>query len=194
MVLVSFILVTGFAAATGLLIIKARSELRGTLPVIAGAYPITAFTNNALPLLLVKGPALQAAPSEEVRDKFMADSFEMLLSSPGIADAVAKLGQDSSTTLLAFLTPGNNWFGGAHRDFRQARVNVLIFAIKSPIVYNGNNFREFRKSWQINQMIRAEEASYDRFMSGLDPVAGEITTEPYDPRMEERIDFLLSGL
>ena len=36
--------------------------------------------------------------------------------------------------------------------------------------------------------------SGDRLATGLDPAGGKITTEPFQDRMEERIDFFLSGL
>lgn len=188
-VLLSFLLVLGLAAGTGLLIIETRAATRQTIPVIAGSYAIP----GRVPLLMVKGPALQAAPAQKTREAFMAKGFEMLLASPRLTQALAKLELAEDCTLLAFLAPGHNWFD-THLDFQQARVNVFIFCLETPVDYKGDNFQEFRRNWRITRLLRAEEMSYDRLAKGLDPVAGEVTIEPFKERMAERVDFLLSGL
>jgi protein-S-isoprenylcysteine O-methyltransferase Ste14 len=194
-VLISFLLVLGLAVATGLLLISARAVTRNTLPVIVGAYPLTDDqSRRRLPLLLVKGPALQAAPAEVIRNEFMAKCFEMLVASPGLAAALGQAKLAATTTLLVFFTPGDNWYGGAHRDYRQAQVNALIFCVKSPVAFRGDNFREFRRNWRITHFVRAENMSYDRLEKGFDPVADKITLKPARERLGERINFLLSGL
>jgi protein-S-isoprenylcysteine O-methyltransferase Ste14 len=193
-IFVSLILVVTIAVSSGLMIIKGKSVLRNSLPVIVGDYPLTDHSPAQIPLLMVKGPALQAAPSEKVRDEFMANSFAMLLASPKIKTALKQVDLETGSTLLAFLTPGRNWYSGAHRDYRQAKINVFIFCLKNPIAFTGDNFREFRRSWQITHLIRVEGMSGDRLAAGLDPAGGKITTEPFQDRMEERIDFFLSGL
>lgn len=193
-ILLSFLLVVGLAVSSGLLIIKAKVATRNTLPVITGDFHLLGHMPAKLPLLMVKGPALQAAPAEKRRTDFMGKSFEMLLSSPKIAGALQELDLAGGYTLLVFLTPGSNWYSGAHLDYRRAKMESFIFCIKTPVRFSGENFREFRRSWQITHLIRAEEMSYGRFERGLDPVEGKISTEPFQERMEERIDFFLSGL
>lgn len=188
-ILLSFLLVVGLATGGGLLIIKLRAATRQTIPVIIGSSAIP----GRVPLLLVKGPALQAAPAQKIRDEFMAKAFEMLVASPRLALALEKLALTEDHSLLVFLTPGRNWFD-THLDFEQARVDILIFCLKTPVAYQGDNFREFRLNWRITQLVKAEEVSHDRLAQGLDPVAGEITFEPFAERMDERVDFLLSGL
>ncbi len=193
-IFISFSLVVTIAVSSGLIIIKGKSWLRNTLPVIAGDYPLTDHTHVKIPLLMVKGPALQAAPSEERRNAFMRNSFAMLLSSPKIREALTQVDLEAGSTLLAFLTPGRNWYSEGHRDYRQAKVNAFIFCVKSPVAFKGDNFREFRRNWQITSLIRIEGLSGDRLAAGLDPTGGKITTEPFQDRMAERIDFFLSGL
>ncbi|MEN8135925.1 MAG: isoprenylcysteine carboxylmethyltransferase family protein [Thermodesulfobacteriota bacterium] len=193
-IFVSFILVVTIAVSSGLMIIKGKSLLRNSPPVIVGDYPLTDHIPAQIPLLMVKGPALQAAPSEKVRSDFMARIFAMLLTSPKIKGALKQVDLETSSTLLVFLTPGRNWYRGGHRDYRQAKLNAFIFCLKSPVAFKGDNFREFRRNWQISSLIRVEEMSADRLAAGLDPAGGKITTEPFRDRMEERIDFFLSGL
>ena len=192
-VFLSFLLVLLMAGSSGLLIIKGKAAARNTLPVISGNYRLTDHIPDKLTLVMVKGPALQAAPSERVRTEFMEKSFRMLLSSPKITGAIKELELDDDYTLLAFLTPGSNWFS-THNDSRLAKVEAFIFCIKSPIVFNGDNFKDFRRNWQITHLIRAKEMSYGRIEEGQDPTEGKITTEPFKKRMEERVDFFLSGL
>lgn len=192
-ILLSFLLVLGLATGGGLLIMEIRAATRQSIPVIAGSYVIPARIQAHVPLLMVKGPALQAAPVDKIRDEFMARGFEMLLASPRLSQALDKPEQTEGYTLLAFLTPGPNWYN-AHLDFQQAQVDVFIFCLETPVYYQGDNFQEFRRNWRITQLVRAEEMSYDRLAKGLDPVAGEITIEPFKERMAERVDFLLSGL
>lgn len=193
-VFISFTLVVTIAVGSGLLIIKGKSVFRNTLPVIVADYPLTGHTPAQIPFLMVKGPALQAAPSEERRDAFMTNSFTMLLSSPKIRAALKQADLEAGSTLLAFLTPGRNWYSEGHRDYRRAEVDAFLFCIKSPVAFTGANFREFRRSWQITSLIRIEGLSGERLAAGLDPAGGKITTEPSQDRMEERIDFFLSGL
>ncbi|MEN8143070.1 MAG: isoprenylcysteine carboxylmethyltransferase family protein [Thermodesulfobacteriota bacterium] len=193
-ILLSFLLVVGLAGSSGLLIIKAKTVTRNTLPVITGDFQLLGHVPDKIPLLMVKGPALQAAPAEKIRTEFMEKSFEMLLSSPKIAGALKELDLADDYTLLVFLTPGSNWYSTAHLDYRRAKLESFIFCIKTPVAFSGENFREFRRSWQITHLLRANEMSYGRFERGLDPAEGEIITEPFKARMEERIDFFLSGL
>ncbi len=192
-VLLSFLLVLLLAASSGILIIKGKAAVRNTLPVISGNYRLNDHIPDKLPLLMVKGPALQAAPSENVRTGFMEKSFKMLLSSPKISGELRKLDLTDDYTLLAFLTPGSNWFS-THGDSRLARVEAFIFCIKTPVVFTGNNLKDVRRNWQVTHLIRAKEMSFGRIEEGLDPVEGKITSEPYKERMEERVDFFLSGL
>ena len=192
-VLLSFLLVLGLATGGGLLIIKIRAATRQSIPVITGSYALPHRTPDQVPLLMVKGPALQAAPVEKIRDEFMTRGFEMLLASPRLTQSLEKLELTEGSTLLAFLTPGPNWYD-AHLDFQQAQVDVFIFCLETPVDYKGDNFREFRRNWRITQLVRAEEMSYDRLVKGLDPVAGKVAIEPFKERMTERVDFFLSGL
>jgi hypothetical protein len=123
----------------------------------------------------------------------METSFKMLLASPKITGELRELALTDDYTLLAFLTPGSNWFR-THGDSRLAKMEAFIFCIKTPVTFSGNNFRDFRRNWQITHLVRAKEMSYGRIGEGLDPAEGEITTEPFKERMEERVDFFLSGL
>lgn len=193
-ILISLILVSGFAVSTGLMIIKINGAARNTLPVIVGDYSLANHSTAQIPMLMVKGPALQAAPSGKTRNEFMDKGYAMLLSSPGVSEALKQVALDDNSTLLAFLTPGDNWYSGAHRNYRKAQLNAFIFCIKSPIAFNGENFKEFRRNWQITHLIKAEGMSYSRREAELDPVGGDIVTEPFHERMGERIDFFLSGL
>ncbi|HSH12846.1 MAG TPA: methyltransferase [Desulfurivibrionaceae bacterium] len=192
-VLLSFLLVIGLASGGGLLIIKIRAATRQSIPVITGSYALPDRMPDRVPLLMVKGPALQAAPVDKIRDEFMARGYEMLLASPRLTRALEKLELTEGSTLLAFLTPGPNWYED-HLDFQQAEVDVIIFCLETPVDYKGDNFREFRRNWRITQLVRAEEMSYGRLTNGLDPVAGKVAIEPSKERMTERVDFLLSGL
>jgi protein-S-isoprenylcysteine O-methyltransferase Ste14 len=191
---ISFPLVLVMATAAGLMIIELRAEFRNSVPAMAGAYPLAGPSPAVIPLLLIKGPALQAAPIEKIRNRFMAQSLEMVLSSGKIRKTVGQLDPDRNSTLLVFPTPGRNWYGNTHRENRRAAVDVIIFCVNSPIPYRGDNFREFRRNWRISHLIKVEDLSPERLRTGLDPAGGGITTKRFQPRMEERIDFFLSGL
>lgn len=193
-IMISFVITSLLAFSSGYLIIKGKTITRNSLPVITGTYPLANHSPAAIPLLMVKGPALQAAPSDQIRNAFMARSFTMLLASPKIASALKKVAVDDDLTLLAFLGPGRNWYRGNHRNFGPVQVNAFIFCVKSRSNFTGGNFREFRQNWRITHLIRAEGMTNDRLTEGLDPTGGEVTIEPYLARMEERIDFFLSGL
>jgi protein-S-isoprenylcysteine O-methyltransferase Ste14 len=192
-VALSFLLVIGLAIGSALSIMRIREASRQSLPAISGAYRLPGRQPDRLPLLLIKGPAMQAAPSEQVRDRFMARTFELLHSSARLAAAIRTLPPADDQTLLVFPLPGRNWYD-SHLDFRRAEINLFIFCVESPVVYRGDNFQEFRRHWQITRVLRATDLSYGRLAAGLDPVAGKIDTEPFGERMAERIDFFLSGL
>lgn len=193
-VLFSFLLMLALAVSSGLLIIKVNASTRNTLPVISGTFLLPDHSPETLPLLMVKGPALQAAPSEQKRTAFMEKTFAMLFSSPKITTALKNLPLTDDHTLLAFLTPGSNWYSTAHLDYRRAEMDIFLFCVKTPIAFTGNNFTEFRSNWQITHLVRVEEMSYGQLEKELDPAAGKVSTEPFKKRMEERVDFFLSGL
>ena len=193
--LVSFILVVILSATSGLLIIRVKENTRNSLQVISGIYHGKSSTHDVdIPLMMVKGPALQAAPSEARRSEFMQMAFKMLLSSQIISKELEKLLPDENHTILAFPTPGSNWYSGAHRDFRRTQLDFILFLVRSPVHFTGHNFKEFRKKWEISQMLQVKDMSYGRIEQGLDPAEGPVIRHPYEQRMEERVNFLLSGL
>lgn len=199
----SFILVVGFAIGSGFAIQRIRSSLRETIPVIEGTLLASTEAQSTIRLLMVKGPALQASPSAKQRDEFMKKLFEALRAFNKIRAAVEKLDIDGDVTLLAFLTPGTEWHEEHHRGYQTAQVNVFILVLKTPVPYMGDNFGEFRENWQPLKVIRAYDMIYGRMEARQDPVAGEVITrgpppgmivKQFSDRMEERVDFFLSGL
>ncbi|MFO7607063.1 MAG: isoprenylcysteine carboxylmethyltransferase family protein [Desulfurivibrionaceae bacterium] len=190
----SFCLVLTMATVTGLLILELRSAFRTSLPAVTAAYPLPGRGADAVPLLLVKGPALQAAPVERVRNRFLENCLEMVLASEKVRNGLAGIEPGGNSTLLVFPTPGRNWYSAAHRDSSRAEVDLLIFWVKSPVPYRGGNLRQFRRNWRIDRLLRVENMSYGRLRAGLDPVTGRTRKERFMPQMEERIDFFLSGL
>lgn len=189
----SFLVVIFLSLTTGFLIKEIRAEFRTTLPALEGTLELSGNTRN-VKFLMIKGPVLQAAPVEKIRTQYMEKIFAMVTSSSRIKQALYQLDIKGSDTLLIFLTPGSNWYSGAHRDYTRAKVNAYILDMKTSVPFTGNNFREFRDHWQIKHVIRAENMSYGRMESGLDPVEGEVTVEQPQGREEERITFFLSGL
>lgn len=189
----SFLLVVSLSIATGFLIKEVRAEFRNSVPAVAGAVELSG-DKKKVKFIMVKGPALQAAPFEKIRSQFMGRTFEMLTSSSKIKQALSQLNIGENETLLAFITPGSNWYSGVHKDHVQAKINAMIFNIKTPVQFTGNNFRRFRKSWQITHLIRAEDVNYGRMESGQDPVEGEVMVQQPPSNIEDRIDFFLSGL
>lgn len=200
----SFVLVMGFALGSGFLIQHTRSAYRRSLPAIQADLPLLPDESRSVPLLMVKGPVLQASPRPSMKKEQMGKYFETLTASRAIREAVGKMEVGPDFTLLAFLTPGSNWHDGhAHHDYREARIDVFILVVQSPVAFNGRNFSEFRKNWRIYKNIRAPEMNYGRMEAGLEPVEGQIavngppwgrTIDFFNKRMEERVDFFLSGL
>lgn len=200
---VSFVVIMGVSVAGGILIQGIKSALRNTIPVREGRLALSGETAKAVRFMMIKGPAFQGMPSWEKRDRFMEKVFEALTSSEKIRQAVSRFELGDGHTVLAFLTPGSNWYHGGHGDYRMARMNAFILIAATPVRYEGDNFREFRRNWQILKLIRAAEMNYGRMEAGQDPVEGEVVTSgppwgaaarPFQERMEERIDFFLSGL
>ena len=152
---------------------------------------------------MVKGPVLQASPSKKMRDQFMKKIFEMLTFSPRIRQVVSQFDLGEEHVLLVFLTPGSNWHSGIHGDYRKAKVNAFIVVLQTPVLYTGNNFMAFQKNWQILKLIRVQEMSYAKMEAGLYPTEGKVlvtgppfgkVVESFQDKIEERINFFLSGL
>lgn len=193
-VIISFLIVLSLSIGTGFLIKEIRAEFRNRLPVLEGALELSDGSTNKVKFLMIKGPVLQAAPFEKIRSQYMEKIFEMLTSSSKIKQVLTQLNIEDDNTLLVFLTPGSNWYSGAHRDYSKAKINAFILSMKTPVQFTGNNFREFRDNWQITHLIRAKEMSYGRMESGQDPVEGEVIVKQPQSRAEERVKFFLSGL
>ena len=192
-IITSFLAVVSLSIGIGFLIKEIRAEFRNTLPVIEGTLELSDNIRK-VKFLMIKGPVLQAAPVEKIRTQYMEKIFAMVTSSSKIKQALNQLNIEEDNTLLVFLTPGSNWYSGAHRDYSRAKVNAYVVNMKTPVQFTGNNFRKFRDNWQITHLIRAEDMSYGRMESGQDPVEGGVAVEEPQGREGERIKFFLSGL
>ena len=202
-VTLSFFLMVDAAVGCGFLIREIRQVSRNTIPVMEGSFPLSSEKKGSQEFLMVKGPALQADLSKEKRDEAMQKIMELMISSGKIKEAVEQFGLFDTRTLLVFPTPGSNWHSGVRGNYKTAKVNVFMLIIQSSVPFTGNNFAEFRKNWQILKVIVAQDLSYELAKTGMDPVAGEvriigpppgIVNQAFQDKMEERIDFFLSGL
>jgi len=199
----SFLLVLGAAIGGGFVVQEIKSSLRKTIPVIEGTFTLSGKMRPAIRLLMVKGPALQASPFTREREEFMKKHYEALRSSKKIRASLEQLDVREDFTVLAFLTPGLDWHEAHHRGYQTARVNVFLLVLRTPVPYEGTNFGKFRENWQLFKIIYAYDMCYGRMEEGQDHVAGEVITrgppwdmamEPFKSRMEEQVDFFLSGL
>ncbi len=199
----SFFLVVATAVGSGFLIQEIRRASRNTIPVMEGSFPSSSEKKGSQKFLMVKGPALQAAPSKEKRDEAMQKIMGLMISSGKIRKAIDQFDLSDTRTLLVFPTPGSNWHSGVHGDYKTAKVNLFMVILQTPVPFTGSNFAEFSKNRQILKVIKAQDLSYERTKAGQDPVAGEVTimgpapgmvNQTFEDKMEERIDFFLSGL
>lgn len=197
----SFILVLGFAIASGFGIQWVRTTARQTIPCIQSPKTPTG-TAAVIDVIMVKGPAMQAAPFEKARTEFMDKQFKALMASERVDKLLGSLGLGENNAVLVFLTPGRNWHDQMDRHDSN-KVNLFILILKAPVKFNGNNFGEFRRSWEILKGVRVEDFSYQSFADGKDPAEGEIKDlgppqrgipEFQRARFEERVNFFLSGL
>lgn len=199
----SFLTVLSLSIGSGFLIQATRAAYQNTIPAIEGSLQLSDGGNQKVKLLMIKGPALQAAPLEKRRTLFMAKVFEMLLSSDKIKQALKHYDFEEHHTLLTFITPGSNWYGGDHENEQTATVNAFIFITQTPMPYH-NNFSEFRKNWQILKQIKVPGMCYGRLASGQDPVSGKVVVSgpptpevgqgTFQKKVQERISFFLSGV
>ncbi len=199
----TLVIVIGISLGTGFLIQKMRAEFRNTIPVIEGSMELPGNGADKVELVMVKGPLLQAAPSDEIRDRMIEKFFEMLVSSTSIKQKINSLNLEKDHVLFAFLTPGSNWHSGDHRDYRSARVNAFIFIVQTPQTFTEDNFAEFQENMQVLKLVVVQEMGYQETEGGLEPVIGEIRvvgpplgieSKYFKSRMDERIDFFLSGI
>jgi len=196
----SFILVIGFALASGFLIQWFRAESRQSIPCIQLEVTIPE-TANKVDLIMVKGPALQAVPYEKDRTKFMAKEFNALLGSARINRILASIEMDEDISILVFLTGGSNWHDNLKR-YDLSKVNLFILVLKTPVKYNGYNFGEFRSRWQILNLIQAHDFYYEAFRQGHEPAGGDVEIlgppdgtipEAQRAKIEERVNSFLKG-
>ncbi|MBI5778892.1 MAG: isoprenylcysteine carboxylmethyltransferase family protein [Planctomycetes bacterium] len=198
---VSGILVISFAIASGFFIQWVRAETRQTIPCIQAKKTFTG-SSAEVDLIMVKGPAMQAAPFEAGRTEFMDKQFQALMASAKINKLLGYLGLGEKDTVLVFLTPGKNWHDQMGRHDSN-KVDLFILVLNTPVKYNGANFSQFRRAWAIRKAVFVDDFSYQAFKEGKDPAQGEMTI-PGPPRgefpeflrvkFEERVDFFLSGL
>ncbi len=200
---ISFLLIVGISTGGGFLIKGVRPEFRSTIPVVGGVLMPSDAGAGTVKLLMVKGPVFQASPFQWGRDQFMEKAFEMLASSQKIKQALSRFDLGGGHTLLVFLTPGSKWHGGSRRDDRTVSVNAFILVMRTPVVFTGDNFKEFRKNRRILKLIQAREMRFGRLEAEQDSVEGEVTVsgpsfgtadESFQRSMEERIWFFLSGI
>ncbi len=198
----SFVIITGISIVSGSMIQKVKTDMRNTIPVKIGQYYLSDDISKSINLIMVKGPVLQASPSNKMREQFMDKYFEMLVSSKDIRETLGQYNIDNSHSLIVFLTPGSNWYG-EKIEYETSKVNVFIYIIKTPINYTNNNFKEFRKNWQLLKLVIVRDMSYENTKMEEDRNKYEIETkgppfgmiaDKFQERMEKRIDFFLSGL
>jgi hypothetical protein len=201
-VILSGLLVASIAIGSGLLIMEMRYAFRCRIPVVEAALTLEDGTSRTVPLLAVKGPALQASPSTRMREQFFGELTEDLLSSSRLAEALGEFDLTEEHTLLAFFTPGSDWHSGFHRDAGTASVDAFILVLRTPVPYIGDNFDQLRKNWQIQKLVQIREVARDRQVDSVSeekgwsvqgPPWGAIAP-PFQRRMEDRVRFFLSGL
>ena len=199
----SFTLVVGLSIGSGFLIQDIKRQLRQHPPSIQGVIDLSKGGAQHVKLVMVKGPALQAAPFEKARHQFMNKAFEMLTSSDKIKHALYQIGLDENHTVLAFLNPGSNWHTGAHRDYRTAKVNALMVVTAPPLNSGSESIFQKNHPIPILKLIKVEALSYARMEQGQDPAEGPIrisgppigkTDASFQKRVRERINFFTSGL
>lgn len=199
----SFILILGLSLSTGLLIQEFKTKTEDQVPVIEGHLGLSENGVRNVRLIMVKGPAMQAAPSDKARNRFMAKAFESLTGSNKINQAVRQTGLDDEHVLIAFLNPGSNWYTGAHHDQDLGRFDLFMVAIKDPDKTHSENWFKQLDNIEIVKSYQAKDLSYIRLEQGLDPLEGEVrligpaisrSNSEFEKRMRERMKFFISGL
>ena len=201
----SFLLVVGLAIGSGLVIQALKHQLH-TPPTIRGSLELSNDGVHKANLVMVKGPVMQAAPNDAVRQAYMDMAFQMLTSSAKIKQALNRLGLEDSHTILAFLIPGSNWHTGAHHDHRTAKINVFMIVMASTSdAADADTKNIFIKNhdFQFLKTINAQSLSCGRLEDGQDPTEGRVTVggppmgaadAGFQRRIQERIDFFTSGI
>jgi len=197
----SGILVIAFAIASGFFIQWIKEQSRQTVPCIESEQPIGQ-SMQIVDLIMVKGPAMQAAPFEEERTVFMEKLYDAMLASQKVEELLSSFRLAENDTVLILLNPGRNWHDAMSRHDAN-KVDLFVLGLKTTVKYNGHNFNEFRSKWSIIKAARVFDFSYEAFKDGKDPAEGEIITsgpswgvvpENQRGKMEERVDFFLSGI
>ncbi|MBI5359639.1 MAG: isoprenylcysteine carboxylmethyltransferase family protein [Planctomycetes bacterium] len=201
--ILSFAIMVGIAIGSGLLIQRYRLETRESVPAITGKATPAGANQTPVELIMVKGPAMQAAPVVKVRDEYMDNVFKAINGSRKISELLKSLRPGKENTFLVFVCPGSDWHAGGMSGHKADKLNLFMVMLKTPVLYDGRNFQEFRASWDILKMIQISDFSSEKFTAGKEPVEGEIKAsgppfgaipEKQQEKIEERIDFFLSGL
>lgn len=202
-VTISFVLVIILSIGSGFLIQKIKRELWPHPPTIEGELALSEDGRHSIKLVMVKGPALQAAPFRKARSQFMSNAFDMLLASKKIKQAIGQLGLDSQHTILAFVNPGPNWHSGAHHDDRTAAMNAYMVVTAPALDPAHDNIFQKNHTIPILKVIRARSLSYGRLAKDQDPAEGPVTVSgppmgkfdaAFQKRIQARVNFFSSGL
>lgn len=208
----SFVIMVGIAVGSGFLIQRYRLETRESVPAITGRVTPIEYYGGNVPrlaywfewtLVMVKGPAMQAAPVVKVRDEYMDNVFKAINGSSKLKELFKGLNPGKDNTFLVFVCPGSDWHAGGMSGHKADKLDLFIVMLKTPVLYDGGNFQAFRASWDILKMIKISDFLSEKFTAGNEPVEGEMKTlgppfgaipETQQEKIEERIDFFLSGL
>ncbi len=191
--LLSFLLAVVLSAGGAWTVTRLRYESRETLPAQEYAWS-PGEGKETVPLLLVKGPAMQAAPLERVREPLFHEIAATLLFSPRLAQGLAEFPLEAGDTLLVFVVPGAGWHSGLARHEQEAAVDAFVLVLDAPIPYDGANFRAFRQEWPVLQMLRSEDVTGETGVVEVQGPPRGVAVPAFQQRMEERVRFFLSGL
>lgn len=200
---ISFVLVIGLSIGSGLLIQHIKRELRPHPPAIQGELALSEDGRRTIKLVMVKGPALQAAPFEKTRRPFMDKAFQMLKTSKKIRQAMLQIGLDHRHTVLVFVNPGPNWHSGTHHDYRAAAINAYMVVTAPALDPTHENLFQKNHAIPILKVIQARSLSYARLEKGRDPAEGLVTISgppmgrfdaAFQKKIQARVNFFSSGL
>lgn len=194
----SFILTIALSIACGFLILNLRMNFRESLNAQTGELYSPIDSNKSLKFIMVNGPAFQAMPQTRKKEEFLTKYFDFIRNSKNIKNELRESCYDKNNTLLIFAIPDKNWHSGFGGDHENSELGFYAVLLQSPIEYNKTNFSEFQENWKILDLIVLKGLSLTKIMNkDYQSVFTDEILHPgniYNERINERINFFLSGL
>ena len=199
-IMVSFVLLTSIGIIACFSILSVRNSTWDNIPF--SKTKISTLAGQEINAIMIEG-FKHHIRGMNIDDKkeFFGDLLSSFVSSQKMKQALSMIDTEKINTLLCFLVART--VREKRHYYSKARGDIFVMLLDVPVELKRNNFKDFRKSWDVLGALEVNEFDLAEISKTGDPVKGKISIHrPFEgesfssfkKRMEGIFEIYISGL